>query len=287
VVALEWADANQEVMETNRRANVTLTDYGRSQRLVQQSIDDATDAQREQTETLRKARDQMRLNADATYGLYDAEAALESAIERARDEASREGATMMSVRGSLVDVARAADEQAQAQLALKGRTMDTKVGMDQWTLSMLTTASTLKGPMRDEVLNHVARVSGIPRDVLTHFRAEMDMDALAALERDLEWLARQRFVRFAVTAAGTRYAQGTPAAGAPGGPALTGENGPEVVDLPKGAKVYPASMTPGLLGSRGGATVINLTQNFPRGMSGSDVIAAQRQYARRNGEIVL
>jgi phage-related protein len=47
------------------------------------------------------------------------------------------------------------------------------------------------------------------------------------------------------------YADGTPAGGHPGGPALVGEQGPEIAMLPKGTSVLPAGQTKSLLKAMG------------------------------------
>jgi hypothetical protein len=53
--------------------------------------------------------------------------------------------------------------------------------------------------------------------------------------------------------AGLRFAKGTNSA--PGGVALVGEEGPELVNLPKGSQVTPADMTRKIIGGAGGAAV--------------------------------
>ncbi len=63
------------------------------------------------------------------------------------------------------------------------------------------------------------------------------------------------------------FAHGTPSA--PGGPALVGEQGPEVVNLPEGAVVHPA-ISRESLHAGGGATQIG--PNYFQGISAAEVV---------------
>lgn len=60
------------------------------------------------------------------------------------------------------------------------------------------------------------------------------------------------------------FANGTPFA--PGGLALVGERGPELVNLPRGSKVIDAQRTQGMMGGGGGQTVVNQTINVSTGV---------------------
>ncbi|MDA3888702.1 MAG: hypothetical protein PF443_07860, partial [Allgaiera sp.] len=57
------------------------------------------------------------------------------------------------------------------------------------------------------------------------------------------------------------FASGTPYA--PGGAAIVGENGPEIVNLPRGAQVVPARQTAAMAG--GAVMHLNVTVNGARG----------------------
>jgi hypothetical protein len=75
------------------------------------------------------------------------------------------------------------------------------------------------------------------------------------------------------------YQHGT--ASAPGGTAIVGERGPELVDLPRGARVTPMHRMAG-----GGGTIINMTVNVAPTAHpaevGSEIVQAIRAYERRN-----
>lgn len=76
-------------------------------------------------------------------------------------------------------------------------------------------------------------------------------------------------------ASGTQYA--------PGGVALVGEGGPELVDLPAGARVFPASRTRGMLGGGGTTVVINITQPLGTPAAIAAAVADALAYNSRRG----
>jgi hypothetical protein len=62
------------------------------------------------------------------------------------------------------------------------------------------------------------------------------------------------------------------------GMALIGENGPEILNLPRGARVTP------LTGVSGGSTTINITVTSA---DPNAVVAALQRYARNNGPVPI
>ncbi len=80
-------------------------------------------------------------------------------------------------------------------------------------------------------------------------------------------------------ASGTGYA--------PGGLSLVGEGGPELVDLPRGSRVYPASRTAGMLGGGGTSVVINITQPLGTPEAIADAVLAALDYNDRRGRAAL
>jgi hypothetical protein len=84
---------------------------------------------------------------------------------------------------------------------------------------------------------------------------------------------------------GRKFARGT--SFAPGGVALVGEEGPELVELPAGARVHTANQTARMANgtrgvSSGGSVTINVTALDPQ-QAADAVIDAIQQYERRNG----
>jgi hypothetical protein len=210
------------------------------------AIDATTEGLEDQEQAAKDARGALRHMADTTYDVYDAEADLYDKIESANEVLADQGSNLFDVRGALVDVARQADETAAAQVELAGLTLDSAEGTQLWTDKMIATANTLEGPMRDAVIDHISRVTGIPTSVLTTFK--VSAPDLAAIEDSLNWTARARSVRFDAVGGIPRYAHGT--SNHPGGLAIVGDGGgPELVDLPPGSKVHTASETRQMLSS--------------------------------------
>lgn len=79
-----------------------------------------------------------------------------------------------------------------------------------------------------------------------------------------------------------KNARGTPPGGSPGGLTLVGEEGPELVDMPKGAVVHTAQETSRMLSSGGSTTIIH---NWPQGATARDVAEAERRYRRTQGPL--
>ncbi len=90
-----------------------------------------------------------------------------------------------------------------------------------------------------------------------------------------------------------KNARGTPPGGSPGGLTLVGEEGPELVEMPKGAHVTPAPETARMLSGTGGSGVvasgpsINVTINAGLGANGAQIgtelVKFLKQHERLNG----
>lgn len=231
-----------------KERNNQLGDMTRAQNLVQEAIDESIDTLRDEEQAFRENVQAMKAKEDAAYSLHDAEYALETAIANSEETLAEENTTLREARSAMEDVVDAADRVAQEQLTTAGATIETKKGMDLWVESMLTSASTLKGPLRDEILRHISTVSGIPLDVLTSIGVEIDASRLAEIEADLNFTARERFVRINPVSGGTnRYASGTKSAAR--GLALVGEDGPELVEFKGGETVHNAGATAAMAGT--------------------------------------
>ena len=261
-------------------------DLTTAQNLVAEAISSATAEVAAQNAEVKELRDRHRRAADAVYDLHDAEADLEDAIAEANATMKDQDATQRDVRQSWENVAKSADLAAQAYVAANGATMDSEAGMRLWEESMRTTAATLSGPMRQEVIDHIARVTGIPTEVVTDFVARTDGASLQEVEAELAWLSRQRFARIdPVTGGVPRYAKGT--RNHPGGLALVGEQGPELLNLPAGAAVTPAPQTKAMLADGAGSTVINIKVDVAPGAdgvtAGRQIVRALEQFYRSGG----
>ena len=105
--------------------------------------------------------------------------------------------------------------------------------------------------------DYASEVLGLPPEQVTDIVADMDDMSLVEVEALLNRLTKTRNVK--VVAVGDvgymKNARGTPPGGSPGGLTLVGEEGPELVMMPKGAHVTPAGETSRLLNGGGGTPV--------------------------------
>lgn len=95
--------------------------------------------------------------------------------------------------------------------------------------------------------------------------AQSARQAVSQLLQSIAQMVAQRAFMSAFAEIGLPgFANGTPFA--PGGLALVGERGPELVNLPRGSQVIDAQRTKGMMGDHGGDTVINQTINVSTGV---------------------
>lgn len=143
-----------------------------------------------------------------------------------------------------------------------------------------------------ELANMIAGLKGVPEETKTRLLTELADGDIASVEGYLWKWGQGVTVPVRFVGQGSvgfmKNARGTPPGGSPGGLTLVGEEGPELVNMPKGAVVTPAAETARLLSgngsggnSSGGSTVVN--QYFPAGASPRDVKAADRRYRRTQG----
>lgn len=81
------------------------------------------------------------------------------------------------------------------------------------------------------------------------------------------------------------FASGT--ASAPGGLSWVGEGGPELVNLPQGARVYPASRSRGMAGGGGDTFIIQITQPLGSPAAIAEAVASAIDYNNRRGRTAL
>jgi hypothetical protein len=269
----------------------------------------------EGAEALREQVSARRAAVDATYALREESAGFAEALIEADKAIVEADGNLVAIRLTMDDVALAAAEVADAEArvaeevaAAAGQTLTAKQRLDVWNQSMLGAAATAKGPLRQGILEYIAEVNGIPKATVTEITAALDRGDLAEANRLLaetsrsrqtliqaqldDWQARrdlaaltaERYVPIVPRVTGRtpqRFARGTK--GAPGGTALVGEDGPELVELPRGAGVRNAQETAAMASaSSAPVTVVN---NWPAGVTPSDVARAQRRYARIQGPL--
>lgn len=152
-----------------------------------------------------------------------------------------------------------------------------------WNQTMLQSAITANGPLRDSILAYIATANGIPPEKVTEIKADLALGALDAANKALDGASADRVATIVATAdttqaqaaldslvtsrswkaviSGSAGANGVRAlAGGtnfwPGGPALIndGPAGGEIVVLPTGTMVIPGDKTDRILSGSGGGS---------------------------------
>jgi len=123
----------------------------------------------------------------------------------------------------------------------------------------------------------------------------VDVTGIGAAERALNNLARNRATAIRVTVStgvrvagftgqgGTTFQHGTDFA--PGGVALVGEEGPELVEIPRGSRVHDASMTRAILANPS-ASVTALPRAATTASGGGNYADMSRLVAREVGHAI-
>lgn len=152
-----------------------------------------------------------------------------------------------------------------------------------------------------KVADYLSKLDNVPADVITNITSAIETGDLEhALELINHWASldgksitlwtnaktQADWVSGKTTPikAGSKFASGT--SRAPGGMALVGENGPELVNLPTGASVMPASTTAGMGGGGGITVVVNAPVGANLMEAGRQVADALRQFYQSGGQRV-
>lgn len=212
---------------------------------------------------------------EGAFKTDDASRAFRGLSKEARDDADALDAVKSST-----------DDLKAATEALLG-TLDQEDAWDNYAEKLWAAndgINTSEKETRDLIRAQVALIESmdnIPEEQKTKLIAQLEQGDIDLVNA---WLAEWRKgVNVPVRFAGQgnvgfqKNATGTPSS--PGGLTLVGENGPELVNMPRGAQVFPAAQTAGMLNSPGGGNVtINALTADPR-----LIMDAIQRYARRGG----
>lgn len=216
------------------------------------AIEDAITAQERQSRAAAVARDRQRALADAHYAAQVAGEDLIKTINESTTVLAENAEGSIENQAALRDVALAAVDYAAAQVEMKGASLDTERGQQLMNDALLDVANTLSGPMRQEVLNHIARLNGIPEERATSIEALIDAMSATEAERDLEHLARDRRVRLFATTSGVVGSLGSNIARYAGGPIPGARNQPVPILAHGGEYVMSADQVDAI--KRGGTS---------------------------------
>jgi hypothetical protein len=190
------AESAEVASEEFGEATEVAADASRS---LAEAAKESSDRLREQAELLQEQADAQRAAADSVFALRDAEDDLAEKIAGANDEMKEADGDLRKVRAVLDDVAQSASGLADAtvrqweeQAKANGVTLTAVQKQDIWNKKMVESASTLDGPMRDAVLDHIANVNGIPAEKVSEIKALLDEGKVAEAEAALAEASRTR-----------------------------------------------------------------------------------------------
>jgi hypothetical protein len=292
------------------------------------------DALQEETDKLNGLISAAFSSADASIALEEAQedvaAAIRTSIDAHNDGTSSAedlDAAVDGERDAIIKAAGAARDQAAAFWEANGATISAKDEIDAFNGSLLNNARSATPAARDAIAKYIIEANGIPAEKATEITAAIragdipratslindasktrnaainvdDNGTASATGREIDNAARNRNTTI-------RVAYATSGFGIPGmaeggtvkrnqGVTLVGEKGPELVTMPAGSVVHPASETRRMMSggggggttaiAGGGSPVFNLTINAGMGTNGADVgrqvVAALKEYSRNNG----
>ena len=316
-VVLAATQETQFLSEAQQGAAANAEFFGKSEEEVAAAIDEVTAALEENIGKLEDQLDAQLGAADASYALEKAQFDLTDTVIKASEVFATAEAGSQEYREAELDVIDAANGVAQAEVRkaeetakAEGKTLSAKDRVDEMNTSLLNQAATLNGPARDALIEHIGQVNNIPASKMTEINAAIaagnieeaqrlidevskpvstalkitvDQASVDYAQRQKDLLARPFSSSFAVASAqrfrqnarGTTYFEG--------GATWVGEEGPELLDLPKGSKITNAGQSAFRARNEGGGGTTNVYQYFPAGTNARDVAKATREWERRNG----
>lgn len=259
--------------EATHAAAVTQSFLGDTMDDTKDSADDLTDALDDEADALDDVADEASTAADEVSGLEDAFADL-------RGEMSDRSA-YLGVQNSFDDIEK---KGVEAWTATKDEAEDAERQVRDYELAQIA--------LKDEVIRYAEEVGNIPPSKVSEILAAIDQGSIDEARRLLDELEKPRRTSLGVRVfnelTGKALASGITGAfargtqGSPAGTALVGENGPELVELPRGSRVADAGRTRNTMRrpSGGSSTII---VNMPAGSRPEDIETLRRRYSHRNG----
>jgi len=204
---------------------------------------------------------------------------------------AEKSAALRDLRASQIDTAGSALELAQAYALEQGAAEGSQESIN----AQVDALSMLKGQYPEiagEIQLMIDKLLGVPGVVDTKLTADT-LDANRSLDQLQGRLNAMGSTATSVSVVAAnrfrQYARGT--SNHPGGLAIVGEEGPELVDLPAGSAVSTASETSAMLSGGGASTVARPamssgnTINVYTNADPQAVVEAIRQWERRNGRL--
>ena len=247
------------------RGEDSLTKHVDASSAAALATDSVTKAAEKAEQAIRDQNDAVMASIDANFAVYDASNQYKQSLDdlaTASDDATtsvdEQDQALQDAVQSALNLASQSANLAEQQARMRGETITAKEKQDLLVGALQMTAAQLEpgSPLRKSLEQYIALLAGIPASIATnvYLNPKAGVPSIKA---------------------GAHYASGGITAG---GMALVGENGPELVNMPRGAQVFPAAQTAGMLGGGGGPVVINALTADPR-----LIVEAIKKYQRSGG----
>ena len=187
-----------------------------AERALAEELQNQVDALNESAAATQARSNSMRAAADADYALTQAQVGLNEAVagfDQAMLDAEGDILAQREImRGLANEAANLADAEvrvAEETAAAAGATLTAAQRIDTFNHSLLTSAANLSGPMRQSLLDYIARVNGIAPERVTEISALLDAGDVAGAEAALAELSHARSLNVSAdmdTAAATEQA---------------------------------------------------------------------------------
>jgi len=226
-VALALGDGYTDVVDAAFAAGAAIRQKGDAEREAGRdaefygaATEDATEATRDLTDAEKEAvaatleqvgaltaavtalgemADARRAAADSTFAARDAERDFLEQLKTTAEQITTAPGMTQENAAALDELAlaagRAADSQVQLQkdsMASMGATQDATDAQRTWNASMVTSARTTDGPMRQAIINYIAQVNGIPPEKVSEILADPRYDTIDAAATALDEAAAPR-----------------------------------------------------------------------------------------------
>ena len=207
-----WDRLNNTIRNSAEAVNDAVRhsrDYSTAQDLINDSIAESLDLLQKQRAAEQEMADGRRAAADSTFALRDAQRDFNDRLTEWVELTGPEStATMQDLAAAMDATAQSAGNTADAQVKLTedmkraaGQTLSAKDAQYIWNGSMIDSARTAEGPLRDAIINYIATVNGIPPEKVSEILADPQYDTIeaaagaldqAAADREAELLAEAR-----------------------------------------------------------------------------------------------
>ena len=140
-----------------------------------------------------------RAQADAGIAARDAQRQFVEQLTKSNEALAAEGVTMYDAAEAMDAAASSAAKVADSQVRLaeetataEGKTVSASSKQSLWNQSMLTSARTAEGPLRDSIVNYIATVNGIPAEKVSEILANPDYATIDAASAAIDQAAADR-----------------------------------------------------------------------------------------------